>query len=40
MWAQEFGLLDGNALSGTLAFADVVKETNVSANCEGSFRRH
>ena len=36
MWAQELGLLDGNALSGTLAFADVVKETNVPVTKIGS----
>jgi crotonobetainyl-CoA:carnitine CoA-transferase CaiB-like acyl-CoA transferase len=36
MWAQELGLLDGNALSGTLAFAVVVKETNVPVTKIGS----
>ncbi|MGH7925006.1 MAG: CoA transferase [Candidatus Binatus sp.] len=30
MWAQELGLLDGSALNGTLAFADIVKEKNAS----------
>lgn len=29
MWAQEIGLLDGNALDGALSFADIVKETNL-----------
>jgi crotonobetainyl-CoA:carnitine CoA-transferase CaiB-like acyl-CoA transferase len=29
MWAQEIGLLDGSALNGTLAFADMMKETNL-----------
>ena len=29
MWAQELGLLDGNALDGTLPFADIAKQTDV-----------
>ncbi len=29
MWAHEIGLLDGSALNGTLAFADMIKETNL-----------
>ena len=29
MWAQEVGLLDGNALDGTLHFADIAKQTDV-----------
>ncbi|HTW89360.1 MAG TPA: CoA transferase [Candidatus Binataceae bacterium] len=36
MWAQELGLLDGSALNGTLAFADIMKETNVPVTTIGS----
>ncbi len=29
MWAQELGLLDGSALSGSLPFADIARQTDV-----------
>lgn len=38
MWASEIGLLDGSALNGTLAFADMTKETDLPlATIDGPF---
>jgi len=36
MWAQELGLLDGDALNGTMPFADIMKETNLPVTKIGS----
>jgi hypothetical protein len=36
MWAQELGLLEHSALNGTLAFADIAKQTDVPVTKIGS----
>ena len=36
MWAQELGLLDGSALNGAHAFADIARDTDVPVNNIGS----